>query len=334
LFTAAGAVAWCTDEPGSDISFDLYPGTPAPALVAPTPVADMPAWTTHRARCVSVSMLMPRTTASSLTIQCLVQAATAELDEVAHWVLPIDDATVHVTIAAAGRDGLLPVLERVAVDGPSRTELAAALANVEHTRLERAGSLQHAALAALEGRPADDAVDVDAISAHAVADDLATAASTALVLLPEGCRPLDGPLPPMPRWSTEELRGTPFRSARPDRDEALAIGPEGVTRLMGPAQALTVHFDDCAALVRWRNGPRTLFGTNGLTVHVDEVDWEAGAKAVAMIDGRVPPDRHVFLDEDAERLASFPAVEPPRPAPRPERHAQRGWRIGDRHRGR
>lgn len=336
-FTAESAVAWCTGEPGSDISLDLYPGAPAPAARTPSPIAELPAWSTHRAGCVSVSMLLPRTLASSLTIECIVRAATDQLDEVAHWVLPIDGDTVHLTLAAAGRDGLLPVLERVAVDGPTPAELTAAIEVVGRAQRERAASLQHAASAALEGRPGDDdAVDVSemsAISASAVADDLAAAAATALVLVPEGSRAPDGPLPPMPRWSTEELAGTRFRSARPDRDEALAVGPHGVTRLMGPAQALTVHFDDCAALVRWRNGPRTLYGTNGLTVHVDEWDWEGGAKAVAMIDGRISPDRHVILDEDAERLPTFPSAEPPRPAPRPEHHPRqpRPWRLGDRH---
>ena len=303
-FTAAAAVAWCSGAPASDLSLDLYPGAPAPGPVTRSPIAQMPAWSTHRAGCVAVSMLLPRTVAAALAIECMLQATTAELDEAAHWSVPIDGETVHVTVAAPGRDGLLPVLERVAVDGPTPSELAAATEAVERARRDRAASLQEAAIAALDGQPIEDpAVDVSAIAAAAGAELLSTAASTALVLVPEGSRPLKGPLPPMPRWSTEELAGTPFRSAHRDRDEALAVGAEGVTRLIGPAQSFTVHFDDCEALVRWRNGPRTLYGGNGLTVHVDETDWEAGVKAIAMIDGCIPPERHVILDEDAVDIA-------------------------------
>lgn len=61
---------------------------------------------------------------------------------------------------------------------------------------------------------------------------------------------------------------------------------------------VAVRFADCVAVLRWRNGTRSLFGSDGLVLSLEPDEWRDGRRAMERIDAEIADERVVCMDDE------------------------------------
>jgi predicted Zn-dependent peptidase len=230
--------------------------------------------------------------------------------------LPLTKDTVHVvmvvdTMAANTNrvvEETLAVVETLAADGPTDEELdderrfaARRLASPT----DAPGHLFYAAAQHLLGgefqQPGELERARSSLTAAEIAGALREAFDSLLVIAPPDTRRPER-LADYPLSSTSTLTGTVFRPPglrlRRSGTPELVLGTDGVLLRPDPERHVTARFGDCAAVLRYPDGSRTILTDDGFFVAVDPSAWRKGAEIVRAIDAAVTAERVVRMEPE------------------------------------
>ncbi|NUO60525.1 MAG: insulinase family protein [Hamadaea sp.] len=198
----------------------------------------------------------------------------------------------------------------------------------QHADAEAAG-LGAAAFATLTGRPVIDVEQriarlesVTTEDVHAVARE---AGASALMRVPHNQRADWAGFTAAPTLSTSTVDGVRLKARGGDGD--LVLGPQGISVIDGEC-AVTVRFDEVAAMWSWPDGGRRLVGHDGLTLTVEPTLNNVGAAHLARIDAAVP--RALVIPMPARQADAIPQPSAVTPAVRPAKAARRPAGAGQR----
>ena len=365
-FVDGNAVLWFSGPTPPELALDLPagPAQPLPPLQALSQA--LPAWSAYRPNVVAAGFVAPRTAAFSLGLQILEQRLRNRLrhDEgrsygVQGSIEPLGPDVGHGILIAdclpeeadAVRDGMIAELSRLAMTGPTAEELEKLVSQAARAWAEpeaATGLASWAAREALMGRPvrgrAAVLAEMEATGPHEVAAAMAQAFDTALWLVPGKVGMDDRRISEWSGLSPRRASGKSYvRAGAPSAPERLVVGSDAVSLAFDGERQVTVGFSDCAAVLSWEDGARTVLGVSGMQVHVHPEAWVEGHRAVAAIDDWVPGTMVVPMGRPAGAPAGGRAppvararpVDPPggvRPR-RVRQHPQRG-RPGAGHGGR
>lgn len=222
--------------------------------------------------------------------------------------------------AAAVRDACVAELHRIALHGPTAEELDDARRSLRRM-VEDPGSTSTEALILgrdlLLGRTvrpvADRLAELDAISPNDIASALARALRTAVWIVPRHVPMTDRRIHPVVATSEQVVDGTLLRRPQPVADrhpDRLVVGDDGVMLQWPSDDAVTVRWSEVAAVQRWTDGGRTLWGDDGAVVSIHPEAWTRGVAATALVDERAPGERIVPMPAPLGALDLDPA-EPP-----------------------
>lgn len=314
FFTRENAVLWMTGPPPRDFSLDLpqgsrmgppppeplpelafplaHPAGPEDSVVAAYAAARSPALTMAHAVLVDRAWQEIRYDRGlAYNVADVFEALSAESVHATLWV---DSLTENVD---AVRDTLLRLLSAMADAGPTEQELAN---EVERLREEVSdvsqlpSFLHYSACEHLLGREISGEEYVRAraeVTPQASADAFRSALDNLLLAVPsEEQVPEDSRLYPLHSSGTvsgRAHRASLLRLTKAARRTAMIVGEEGVT-ITGPDESpFTVRFADIAAVVRWPDGSRSLWGVDGTHLYVDPDTWRGARDAIDAIDEAV-----------------------------------------------
>jgi hypothetical protein len=159
----------------------------------------------------------------------------------------------------------------------------------------------------LEGLPTEDAAEVqaevDLLQPEECAMAWKAAMNTAILVTPPGIAPPSVSLNPYPEYSQIALTGKTLRyvSGREfDVAPKLIVSKEGLSLVLGDHMRYTGRFDQCAVVLRYSDGSRTMIDESGLDLAVNVHEWRQGEYATAAVDAAVPAVRHVALPSDRQ----------------------------------
>lgn len=335
-FVDGNAALWFSGPTPPPLELDLPsgPAQPPPPL-APMP-QPLPAWSGYRPNVVAAGFLAPRSAAFSLGLQILEQrllhrlrreegrsyGVHASLDalapDVGHGVVVADCLPEE---AEAVRDAMMAELGRLAMAGPTAEEQDRLVSQAAKawSDPEAAPALAgRAAREALLGRPvrarAEALAEMAAVEPSAVASAMGAAFDSALWLVPGNLGMHDRRIVEWSGLSPRRASGKSYiRAGAPHAPERLVVGTDSVSLAFDADQQVTVGHSDCAAVLSWDDGARTVLGVRGMQVHVHPDAWVDGQRAVAAIDDWVPGSMVVPMG----RPAGPPPPPPPAPEPEP-----------------
>jgi hypothetical protein len=333
-FTSGNVALWMTAEPPADLGIALPAGerrrVPEPR---PLPEILFPCVFPHsRPGGVAVSLLMERTPAGSMVAAVAAERARERLryDRGLTYAVdlswePLTGEVASVVLACDCRQGteraserlLRRMLEELAEHGPSEAELDRELAERERhmSGASGVGGLLFSAasdelLRRGQLQPGELLAEAAAVTPGAAAAELEAGLRSALLLTAdERWRP-DGGWSLYPPYSEKTLPGRSFRPVghrvRPARKSTatLLAGDDGISYVSPSGDPVTVRFADCVALERWPDRLRVLIGRDAGRLVVDPADWHGGDELVDWIDGHVPAERAVPMNEPVERRAA------------------------------
>lgn len=223
----------------------------------------------------------------------------------------LDATTVHALVTADAlrddvakvRDGLLAVVAELASAGPTREELDRSARDHERSyanQPELDGWLCRRAASELFGgrpleQPAERAARLRALAPGDVAAVFGESLATAIMALPGYCSPPQGFTLIQPDGGGP-VQGRTHRLVVPFSRRRLVVADEGMT-LTEKGERVTVRFDDCVAVLTWRDGSRVLIGHDGASILFAQDAFRGGAEVARLIWRRVPHDRWVPMDE-------------------------------------
>jgi hypothetical protein len=323
-FTTENAVVWLSGAVPEGLSLTLPPGVrqPLPRSMPrnmPLPShAEMPyagaaisCEGTRSLGLISATQILQRRAQERLRHQ----AAVAY--EVGRDYLPVSVDRAHVYFVVGCEPGAVrPVVtglyasaRDLAADGPTAAEMAE-LRDAKRRRedpLRAIGWLNRLAHRYLEGLPMEDSNEVQAEDELLKADDCAAAwrnAMTNLILLtPPGIAAPSVSLNPYPEYSPIALTGKTLRyvSGREfDVAPKLTVSKEGLSLVLGDHTRYTARFAECAVVLRYSDGSRTMIDESGLDLAVNVDEWREAEYATAAVDAAVPAARHVALPSDRQ----------------------------------
>ena len=276
----------------------------------------LPAWMAAPAAGVGLSLLAGRSTRLTAVLHIAERRAQARLRyeqglsyEVGGSSVPLNADTAQVTLwadalpdnAAQVRDGLLAVVEALMASGPTDEEMRMELELVQkmlddprRTMGRLQGEVARELYAAANPRLEEALVELKQSSSADLAKGLEEAIQTGLMIVPEGLT-VGGRFQPVPQWSDERLAGRTIRLRGPAAvgPTHLILAPEGITLVILPTRLVTIRYDQCAAVLAWSDGSRTLIANDGARIHLRPADWRKGDTALQEIDGNIPKDRFV-----------------------------------------
>jgi Bacterial PH domain len=315
--TRENAALWLTGEPPRDLELELPSGTrrapPEPAslpeVVFPTVYPFGPDDT------IVVAFDGRRSPALSLASSILLDRAWQAIRydrglaydigqyfepiarDVVHGTLWVESLTQNVDVV---RDALIELIHDMAERGATPSELDGELERIRDDLAEPAqlpSYLHYAACEHLLGRDASEEEFLrvrEAVTTDATSEAVRSVLDRLLVAVPSEERVPEG-FHPYPMTSSTAVTGRAHRlralpTRRAVRRMSLTVGEDGVT-LRGPdGEPVTVLFRDVAAVVRNRDGSRTLLGYDTTRLVVDPEDWRRGKEAVTAIDAAVPEE--------------------------------------------
>jgi hypothetical protein len=333
-FTAANAALWMIGEPPAGLDLQLPPGTRRSSPVPePTPGIPFPSvYPASGSGFVAASMLMERSTPASVVASIALERVRQQLryERGLSYAVdliwePLTADAAHAVLVGDCRQGaereaaalLRRVLEELAESGPSELELAK---EVEERRKRAsdmgnlAGHLFAAAASELLGNdfasPRQLVAEAREVTPGSAVDALTSGLESALLLTQ------DERWQPHDRWSTYPLfsegavSGRSFRPHGPwshegrNRKTRVVTGSDGVSFVNADGQAITVEFDDCAALEQWPDGLRVLWGRDATRLAVHPDAWSSGTQLTPFIDEHVPADRVVPMNPAVEKAVT------------------------------
>ncbi|MEU4217380.1 insulinase family protein [Actinoplanes sp. NPDC026623] len=330
-FTRDNAVLWIT---GSDVPAGLTLRLPAgerqavPAASSALPVT--PAYFSGGSRTVALDAVVRRRTAAGVFAGVLERelfrglrqegglSYTASADYNPRGdgyavVTALADALPEKQDAVLG--GFIDVLAKLRVGRIEPADLAAVVARradaLDNAEVS-ATRLPSLALALLTGEPQPSAEELAAelrnvtvADVHEVAEE---ALGSALLMVPAGRSADWAGFAAAPSVSDGAVDGQAYRSLE-GSDARLVVGEQGVS-LAGPQEAITVRFDQCAVVLAWPDGCRTLIGEDAISLTVEPTLFAGGAAVPPVIDAAVPP--HLRVDMPARDPSSIPVPDPDR----------------------
>jgi hypothetical protein len=158
--------------------------------------------------------------------------------------------------------------------------------------------LQRHAENILSGRPTRTPAEtlrlVSEVDTNAVSEVARGFLGNLVVATPQLVPAVQGRMRPLAAWSAQTIAGAEVSSL--DRDVMLTVGDQGVMLTAGAGQHVTVRSGAVAALLRWNDRKRTLIGTDGFVLQLDQADWPGGDAVLRSIDERVDPSLMVDID--------------------------------------
>lgn len=319
-FRPENAVLWLNKEPRPGLELPLDAGGTRRTVedTEALPLT-LPAWIEQGERGVAASYVHSRSVGSTTCLQILERRLQQELRyerglayEVSASYLAMSGRTAHAAIwtdvlkenAATARDVTIETLRRLAEEGPTEEEV-----DQRKRDLEKA----HADPLAIPGKldwltqvflldPAEAERDLTADTEAMTTEDVKQAAAElgpgAIYVVPSGTT-MPARYEKVPLHSTDEVRGRVHRPVGTiaGGDQKLVVGDDGVTLQTGKGQRATIWFDRCEAMLKWSNGYRILFGSDGWIVQVRPAAWQRGRRAVTALDQRLA-DRAIEMHTD------------------------------------
>ena len=325
-FTSGNAAVWMTGAPLRRFRLELPTGTRLPPP-HPAAIADVRfpcAFRRGPDDVVAVSFQARRSVALRSAFEILVARTWKALRyehglayEIAHWYEPLTAEAAHATLWVnclphnldAVQSRLLDLVDDLADRGPTAEELADEVATASRQLrdpLTTSATLHYACCEELFGAPpltADELVrELEALVESDISSALAAARDELLLIVSPAAslaRDLvDYPTSSPYRVEGRRCRPTTLPASRTFRRSGLYVGTEGVSVETVDGDRSTVRFEDCVALLRWRDGNRGLWSRDGFYVHIDPTDWWGGKDAVRFVDARVPEDCVVVIEPD------------------------------------
>jgi Bacterial PH domain len=333
-FTRENAALWLTGAPPRDLELELPSGT-RPSSPEPVPLAEVVFPTVYPFGpddTIVVAFDGRRSPALSMASSILLDRAwqTIRYDrgwaydigqyfepierDVAHGTLWVESLTQNVDVV---RDALIELITGMADRGATPEQLSAELERIRDDLAEPAqlpSYLHYAACEHLLGRDYSEEEFLrgrEAVTTDATGEAMRAVLDRLLIAVPSEERVPEG-FNMYPMTSSTAVAGKVHRLralplSRVVRRTSLTVGTEGVT-LHGPdGEPVTVLFRDVAAVVRARDGSRTLLGHDTTRLVVDPEDWRNGKEAVAAIDASVPDE--LVVKAEPEQMAVDDHVE-------------------------
>ena len=335
-FCAENAALWTTVDLG-DLELGLHRGQRRePVPVQPLPL-EFPLWV-ERIGWVGGGMIVSRSTAAISALEILRRRLFRELRENrglvyqvnAHYQ-PLSKDHAHLMVAADvlpenaidAQEALIEQVAMLRASGPDEAELRALvdLRAQLPTRQATLGALERSAMNALWGRDPEQEGDLQAEQESLTADEVRSAFNAGwesmILAVRDGSRVGIEHARPYPDSTPgPRVEGKEGRSSRVGAHAfgtKLIVAEEGISR-MEPRVTITARFQECAAVLWWYDGRRSLIAANGWSLMVDPRLWDNGYMAVETIDRNVPADM-------------FFAMEQPPPTPMPTRTSNRAGRA-------
>lgn len=330
FFTRDNAVLWIAgDRVPAGLRLPLPAGTRQPVPAASSALPRTPAYFHHGDRMIALEAVVRRRTAVGVFTGVLKRELFRSLrqrDGLSYTataghesrgdgytrVRALADALPEKQYAVLG--GFVDVLAKLRVGRIEQADLDAAVARrtellgTAEVHAQRLPSYAFNLLTGERNLEVDEhraeLAAVTLADLHEVAREVAT---SALLMVPEGCRAEWAGFEAAPTRSEKAVVGTTYPAW--DGSGRLLVGADGVSHV-DPAGILTVRYDECAIMQAWPDGGRQLIDHDGIVLRVEPNLFRLPAEVLREIDEAVPADRQVALPE---RPAS--AIPQPPPAP-------------------
>ncbi len=330
-FTRGNAALWLAGgPPPARLRLDLPDGERTPVPAMPATIRSSPAYFNAHAAGPAFCGLVRRSTAAQAYGMILQARLNAELrHKQALSYSPSasysvrDGQYAHIFAGADGVDGSASILVsefirmivRLAdkpVDDVELKSVADRMITTWDSPRYQLSQAQRAAQNELLGRKNKTVAawkdQLAAVSPEDVQRVATEAFRNGVFALPRGQEPFRAAIRYVPWFSAGTVAGNQARSAdAPFVSTRLTLGAEGVS--MGDAEhAVTVRYDQCAAMGVWSDGARQLIGTDGIAVTVEPTLWRLPSGAIPRIDASVPGDRHVTMPCRGRQLIPHPGT--------------------------
>jgi zinc protease len=317
-FTRGNAALWLAGgPPPARLRLDLPDGGRMPVPAMPVTIRSSPAYFNANVAGPGFCGLVRRSTAAQVYGMILPARLNAELrhkQALSYSPSAVysvrDGKYAHILAGADGVDGSVAILvsefiRMIArlrdkpVDDVDLKSVADRMITTWESPRSRLSQAQRAAQNELLGRE-NNTVEtwkdqLAAVSPEDVQRVAAEAFDNGVFALPRGQEPFRAEIRHVPWFSSSTVAGHHARSAdAPFVSTRLILGTEGVS--IGDADhALTVRYDQCAAVRVWSDGARQLIGADGISVIVEPTLWHLPSGAISRIDASVPRERHVTM---------------------------------------
>jgi zinc protease len=319
-FTAANAVLWLSGPVPRGLQLQLSPGPkdaswPVPPMEA---VVDLPAAFDLSDRGVAFSYLAPRAAEGTAMIYVLSERLQTRLRDELGVSYQVEsslqrlsqDTSLHAYFADSlpenaetVQQGVVDVLDSMLEQPATNTELAALRAAAELAFQQqdpmRLGHLDYVARQLLLGGEIKTSTKLqreqDAVTVESMRPYATRALSTLLAGVPAADRFPAHLAQSAPMWSETPTAGTYYAPA-PRRSDPrltrLVVGASSISAVAG-SHAVTVNYSNCAAMIRYGDGARTLIAKDAFRVAFAPEDWLESSDVPQLLDLRVPEDRWI-----------------------------------------
>lgn len=141
--------------------------------------------------------------------------------------------------------------------------------------------------------------ELNALTPEAVSDTAKEALKTVLAVAPRDCSVLSERFQYVGNWVPKLAEGAHFKPIpRPNEkrvERELIMGKTGITCRVGDYIS-SVHFAECALVIRQGDFYRELISESGSRVMINGRDWEKGAQLIEIIDRECHPDSTVVVE--------------------------------------
>ncbi|MFI6762254.1 M16 family metallopeptidase [Micromonospora sp. NPDC050417] len=334
-FTRENAVLWIAgDRIPAGLRLPLPAGRRHPVPAASSALPTTPAYFTNGSRAVAVDALVRRSTAAGAFTEVLERELFRSLrqeDGLSYTATAVyeprgdgyaslralADALPEKQWAVLG--GFVDVLAKLNVGRIAQADLDAHVGKVEEalsSAAVHAARLPSFAFNLLVGHPnlsieqyRSELKQVTVADLHQVAREVM---SSALLMVPDGCRADWAGFVEAPTHSTHALPGTAYAAIEGDAE--LRFGADGIS-LLGPGGPLTVRYAETAVLLAWPDGARQAIGHDGIGIRIEPTMFHLHPDAIPILDRQVPADRRV--DMQARTPEQIPAPQPTPSAAKP-----------------
>jgi zinc protease len=318
-FNRDNAVLWLSGPPPGDLSLTLPAGQRMPESAVQPLALSLPAYAQAPVGGAGLSMVAARSTPLAMATNIAAARLLKRLrfdKGIAYSVqggyFPMDREQAHVSLWTDAQPGhastvlndTVQTMYGMSTSGPSAEELA-----TEVETMARNFDREDAALAWLDRTavrmlnnepaqsPAELLADMQTVTPAAARNAMAQALKTAIYLGPE-----DVPTPPginsyvPPLVQAVQGQGIRHVQGRLWRHPpSLIVTSDGVTLSINPSDLITVRYDSCEAVLRYRDHGICLVGFDGSSLPINPREWPQGIAAIQRILEIIPADRVVSM---------------------------------------
>lgn len=328
FFTRENAVLWFTGmTPPADLHLDLPSGQRKPLPAMPEALPETPSYAVESSKLLGYHGIVKRSTAATVLVSVLhremfrrlrqetgfcytpvVDYVPVDADH-AEIVAVLDPAPDQRAAALSEFVDLIAQLRWGTVDSEALDEVKAMITRAQSEDGVEAGRTPAVAMDLLMGTTSPTIEDVRAEVATITAADIRAAAAeladSAFLLVTEETAADWAGFVQAPLTSPDVMRGEGLPAIN-NPDLSLIVSDEGVS-LVASDGAATVAFAECAAVLKWPDGGRTLIGTDGMGLALEPTLFPLTDEHRATIERHVPPHLVVPMPHrSAEQIPSPP----------------------------